>query len=213
MRHQRQAGLVPVPHVAPAVHQVHRGHAGGCRAPGGAVQGDWGSGVKVLFLDIDGVLNSMRTCVAYGSYPHSLGETNGFDQVAIRMIRGMCAEGDIKVVLSSAWRLSHDFKDVGKAFDLPIIDRTPSMLGPRGQEIQAWLTGHPEVERFAIVDDDSDMLDVQAPFFVKTDGFEGLTWAAFLKLCEVFGVDPYAGAPRALDWRNGSGQSLFWGDA
>lgn len=169
--------------------------------------------MKVIFLDIDGVLNSVRTAVAYGGYPHSLKPGSGFDWVAIRMIRGLCEATGVRVVLSSAWRLNNDFRDVGKAFELPIIDRTPSLLGPRGIEIQAWLDAHPEVERFAILDDDSDMLDVQMPFFVKTDGFEGLTWACFLRLCEILGVDPYAGGPRARDWRNGSGQTLHWGDA
>lgn len=157
--------------------------------------------MKVIFLDIDGVLNSVRTAVAYGGYPHALEEREGFDDVAIRMIRGLCEANDIQVVLSSAWRLHCDYRDVGKAFSLPIIDRTPSMLGPRGKEIADWLGRHPEVDRFAILDDDSDMLDVQMPFFVKTDGFEGLSWSAFLKLCEILGADPYSGGPRARNWR------------
>ncbi|MCO5338601.1 HAD domain-containing protein [Delftia tsuruhatensis] len=83
--------------------------------------------MRVLFLDIDGVLNSTRTCVAHGGFPHELTHTEAFDWVAIKLLQRLCDSSGIQVVLSSAWRLTHNFKDVAKAFDLPIIDRTPSL--------------------------------------------------------------------------------------
>ena len=156
--------------------------------------------MKVLFLDIDGVLNSTRTCTATGGYPHELEHRGGFDWIAIRLLQRLCDSSGVQIVLSSAWRLHHDFKDVAKAFDLPIIDRTPSLCGPRGKEIQHWLDAHPDVEVYAIVDDDADMLPEQMPRFVKTDGREGLTWANFVRLCEVLGESPYAGTVRERHW-------------
>jgi hypothetical protein len=53
-----------------------------------------------------------------------------------------------------------------------IIDRTPDLPGRlRGEEIEAWLAAHPEVEVCAILDDDSDMLPHQPHF--KTCFFRG----------------------------------------
>jgi hypothetical protein len=54
--------------------------------------------MKVLFLDVDGVLNSYRSVVCYGgfSWPnnHSGGpkDQNNMDWIAVGMIRKACAE-------------------------------------------------------------------------------------------------------------------------
>ena len=163
--------------------------------------------MRVIFLDIDGVLNSVKTCVATGGYPMELTQRSGFDWIAIRLLQRLCDSSGIQVVLSSAWRLHHDFRDVAKTFDLPIIDRTPSLLGCRGDEIQYWLDNHAEVTHYAILDDDSDMLPQQKPYFVHTSGFEGFTWANYVRLCEIFGEPPYAGVARLRTWQ---GEKLNW---
>lgn len=146
--------------------------------------------MKVVFLDIDGVINSHRTAVAFGGYPHTFDgcERQMFDEVALALIRGIVKRAGASVVLSSTWRLTHPFADVGKALDLPIIDRTPSMLGGRGGEIARWLSNHPEVESYAIVDDDSDMTQTQQPYFVHTSGFDGFAWKDAVKLAELMGI-------------------------
>lgn len=149
--------------------------------------------MKVVFLDIDGVLNSHRTAVAFGGYPH---EVDGyhramFDEVSIALIRGIVKAAEAKVVLSSTWRLTHSCELVGAALEMPIIDRTPSLLGGRGKEIKAWLDNHVEVTSYAIVDDDSDMLPEQSPYFVHTSQFDGLRWDDACKLAELMGVSIY----------------------
>lgn len=169
--------------------------------------------MKILFLDIDGVLNSVRTAVAFGGYPMELHHLAAFDAAAIRLIQRLCDSAGVQVVLSSAWRKSHTAAEVGKALGLPIIDSTPCHTdGRRGGEIKAWLDAHPEVKAYAIIDDDSDMLGEQLPFFVHTNGEEGMTWADFRKLCSLFGESAYAGSPRNRNWRDGGGV-LEWGDA
>lgn len=166
--------------------------------------------MKILFLDIDGVLNSTRTCVAFGGYPMELYHLEAFDQVAIRLIRRLCDSAGVQVVLSSAWRLTHDFKDVGKTLELPIIDRTPSLCGARGLEINAWLAAHPGVEQYAIIDDDPDMLPSQQNNFVQTSHQEGMNFADYQKLCAIFGENAYSGAPRERNWQDGAGIKLAW---
>lgn len=167
--------------------------------------------MKVLFLDIDGVLNSTRTNIAFGGYPMKLEHIAAFDQVAIRLIQRLCDSGGVQVVLSSAWRLHYPFAEVGTALGLPIVDRTPSGLGFRGQEIQDWLTAHPEVETFAILDDDPDMLPEQKEFFVQTNPEEGMSFANYSKLCDILGESAYAGNPRHRNWK--SGTKLDWSEA
>lgn len=148
---------------------------------------------RVLFLDIDGVLNSSRTCVGLGGYPHdfSPGGMALVDTAALGLVRGLCRAGGVAIVLSSSWRTTHGFADVAAGLDLPVVDRTPSLCGTRGTEIADWLARHPGVERYAIVDDNSDMLPAQLPFFVHTDGREGLLWRDFEKLCSLFSVNPH----------------------
>lgn len=41
--------------------------------------------------------------------------------------------------------------------------------GHRGSEIQEWLDKQTEPYRYVILDDDSDMLDWQLPYFIQTD--------------------------------------------
>jgi hypothetical protein len=132
---------------------------------------------KVLFLDIDGVLNSERSCYALGGFPHGFDAKNKlmFDWVAVGLIRRLCADTDTSIVLSSTWRILHSVHDCANGLDLPIFDKTPGGGGNRGKQIQEWLDAHPEVKQYAIVDDDGDMLDEQRPFFVQTNVRNGLT--------------------------------------
>ena len=129
----------------------------------------------VLFLDIDGVLNH-RACFipSRGGSP--------LCPEAIRRLRGVVSVTGCKVVLSSTWRMlgAHvdKLKEAG-GFPSPHDDwrtselngRNPGgsiIISKRGEEIAEWLDRHPEVERYAIVDDENDMLQEQLPFFVQT---------------------------------------------
>lgn len=144
--------------------------------------------MKVLFLDIDGVLNSSRTAEAFGRYSWTLDpdEMRLFDAVALGMIRRLCAETGAVVVWSSTWRLSYSINDLGTAFDLPTVGETPVLVpGTRGDEIAAWLADHPEVTTYAIVDDDDDMLPEQQLRFVKTNPINGLTYEDYLNLLSI----------------------------
>lgn len=162
--------------------------------------------MKAVFLDIDGVLNCHRTAIAFGGIPHTTAN-NGrarLDEVAIRLIGGIvCAAGAV-VVLSSTWRKHADWLDYGPALGLPIVDRTPQGMGPRGREIADWLAKHPGVERYAIIDDDSDMLPEQLPFFVHTSGFDGFTWKNAESLALLLGISIYDVNHPAQD-RQGAG--------
>ena len=160
--------------------------------------------MKVIFLDIDGVLNSTKTSVAMGGFPMELHERDRFDWMAIKLLQRLSDSSGVQFVLSSAWRLYFSFGEVAAAFELPIIGATPngSTEGTeRGYEIRTWLRAHPEVTSYVILDDDPDMLEEQLPRFVKTDGNEGMGWKDFARVCELLGESPFAGEVRDRNWR------------
>lgn len=159
--------------------------------------------LRVLFLDIDGVLNSTRSMLAFGRYPQTIGELRLYcDEIAISLLQRFCDSAGISVVLSSSWRTEYSTKALADAFELPIVSATPAFgYATRAEEIDAWLQANPPVECYAIIDDlndgeDSPMLQHQQSRFVLTDGHEGLTMAKFRELCALFNESPYAGKAR-----------------
>lgn len=143
--------------------------------------------MKILFLDIDGVLNSNRTAVAFNGYPHDFSEKDAvkFDNVAIGLIQKLCKETGCKVILSSDWRYSSTIEEVSYAFNIACIGCTSITSDyeiSRGAEIQAWLNEHSEVTHYAIVDDIAQMLSSQASNFVQTDPEVGLSLRNYLDL-------------------------------
>lgn len=130
--------------------------------------------MRVLFVDIDGVLNTNRTPVQMdGSWLLMM------DPEKVFLLNNLVDKHGFQVVLSSAWRHKDDWREEMRANGLlfTFLDRTPTdfNLMSRGEEIQAWLDTHPEVERYAIIDDDRDMLPSQLPNFFKTLCTRGLT--------------------------------------
>lgn len=141
--------------------------------------------VKILFLDIDGVVNSetfytKRANGEYGDKPYPLSE---FDPEAVAQVSRIINETGANLVISSSWRhtdgLRSIFKNVGlrgRALDFEI---TPYLGTIRGLEIKKYIDEYPnkhngdEIETYCIVDDDIDMLYEQKDNFVKTDAYYG----------------------------------------
>ena len=165
--------------------------------------------MQVIFLDIDGVLNSEAHTRKLLERHRALGHEDParpkrdttcdcfklyhqIDRDAIARVNRLVAVTSSKIVISSSWR---------KLFDLPELERilvehglvaeiigaTPDghdesemleVFGPlvrifRGHEIDFWLRKHPEVARFVIFDDGSDM-EMHKNRLVQTDCEEGL---------------------------------------
>lgn len=129
--------------------------------------------MRVIFLDVDGVLNSEDDLKIYR-------EKNGitgcilYDNVEERPLKLLKQIVDVTgavIVLSSSWRLGYGktesifggrlYEKVSaalKANGMEIYDITPYMPGAqRGDEIKQWLSKRQDVESFVILDDDSDM--------------------------------------------------------
>jgi len=171
------------------------------------------SGIRVIFLDFDGVLNSKEHFATLDkTSPPTAQEMFYIDKirriqgdnfsrkVAVLDIRSVSRtlvgrvqwlvdETDASVVISSAWRHAYlipSFQVLLEfhGFKGRILDVTPSLKSLRGHEIQAWLDLHPEVEAFCILDDDDDMAHL-GTFHVRTDFSVGLTEQDKLKALEI----------------------------
>jgi hypothetical protein len=67
--------------------------------------------------------------------------------------------------LTSTWRVDPVVLLAARYFDVPFLDVTPdSPDAPRCGEIMSWLHAHPEVVRYAVLDDSNDCLD-ELPLF------------------------------------------------
>lgn len=124
--------------------------------------------MKILFLDIDGVVN----CSTTGLDPNGF---LGIDKYMAFLVGKIVMQTECKIVLSSSWKHGKEAKEQVKKQVYKFIDITPDCPGDRGNEIKAWLDDHPEVTKYAILDDDSDMLKEQLPSFFQTTWKTGLT--------------------------------------
>jgi len=176
---------------------------------------------KLLFLDIDGVLNSLTFAV----YCNRLHKQNpekedrewrpyrDFDPMALSNLCEIIESTGCEIVWSSTWRLGTSVEELNETvekgmkrwgidFKIPGIGKTPclrSELGwgcERGLEIQRWLDENVDEKwgdqvRFCILDDDSDMAHLMG-HFVNTDGYTGLTWRDATKVKAILGeIKPY----------------------
>ena len=131
---------------------------------------------KVLFLDVDGVLNSAAW---FAQNPAATG-LESLDPVAIARVKRVLKTTSAQVVLSSTWRFVPNFVKALLHMNVPMLSITPRIdSNHRGEEIHAWLQSHTAIDRFAIIDDDDDAGDGfdLAPHFVQTHWNTGMTEA------------------------------------
>lgn len=138
--------------------------------------------MKIIFLDIDGVLN----CV------HTKNKLNGIpfvDEDKILRLKKIIDATNAKIVLSSTWRFGMLFPDLPgrdvndfialqqalREHQIEIMDCTPySLDGVRGEEINQWLINTSEnIENFIILDDSDDIKPLRA-HLILTDFSGGL---------------------------------------
>ena len=144
---------------------------------------------KILFLDIDGVLNSSDSEeFADKTKPWFCNEVSDYH---LKELSRIIAETSAKIVLTSSWRLYHPLftgfdkiedslimvlEEKFKLYDLSVFDVTPELCGQsRGREIESWLSNHSDVSVYVILDDEFDILSEQKDRVVRTTLSHGLT--------------------------------------
>jgi len=150
----------------------------------------------IVFLDIDGVLNSHMYYDSDRFVPLKNGECpnhddpdyliklyqNDIDPKSIGFLNELVKDTSAKIVISSTWR-NKGKEPLQKILDSrglvgEIIDVTPHGCEccVRGNEIRQWLKKNGENKyKYVILDDDSDMLWWQREEFLLVDNYIGLT--------------------------------------
>ncbi len=163
--------------------------------------------MQLIFLDIDGVLNSVQSLHYYAHLASkgllaaesdgSTWEVSGcihFCPIAASNFRVLLRElPDAKIVVSSSWRKSRmdNVEKLFKEHDLPfdrIIGTTPALWTRRGIEIQKWLDDNAALAPtdFVIIDDDGDMEHLKEKHLVQTNGLLGFTYPEVLQIVARF---------------------------
>lgn len=151
--------------------------------------------MKVIFLDIDGVLNSN-----FWNESHQIEISDGtlIDEEKIKLLAELVEKTDAKIVLHSGWRIWFDtnlkplrkeseqlvnmFDEVG----LSIYDVTPDLTTEeirrskkfslvKADEILLWLKSQGEVSAWVVIDDLDLNNELIESHQIKTDSKIGLT--------------------------------------
>lgn len=140
--------------------------------------------IPLIFLDIDGVLNSDTWFASLGREPN--GNVDDIDPSAVRRLNSLVERTDAKIIISSTWRLFYRrpaLQSILSRCGLKsrIAGVTPTVPnGVRGDEIQSWLNvsnlipGAYSPTGMVILDDDADMAHL-SPWLVRTSAHVGLT--------------------------------------
>src|SRR5262245_42052766 len=131
---------------------------------------------RILFLDIDGVLNSIEHFRRVGGAgcPPPLGQASlaqlKWCPLMVGRLRRIVEETRCQIVISSSWRgygeqaiaqwqrmfACYDWPDA------PVIGETPTLNEPdrmeplRGHEVERWLLCAPHVDRYVCLDDSEE---------------------------------------------------------
>lgn len=139
--------------------------------------------MRVLFLDIDGVLT-----LELQQNPYIFSKIEEA-RPRIELLNQVLTKGQAELVISSSWRKDNEIESLACRLGCngllhPILDFTPQLAGVvpgggRGHEIAAWLyqkwARHgTHVESICILDDGCDMMLLQ-PFLIRTESAVGLT--------------------------------------
>lgn len=140
---------------------------------------------RVVFLDFDGVFTlTYGRAAKVDSYVKAL---------AVAFLDSALTELGIRIVVSSSWRIGEDYLRLSTYLDLAGFKaqlhddfKTKSGGGFRGDEVREWLSRHPEVTEWVIVDDEIDFHEDQLDRLVHVDMFEGFGARDYGRLKSVF---------------------------
>ena len=150
-------------------------------------------GPRVLFLDIDGVLNDSKLtaqCKRDG-----LDGTEHFNPESVVLLNKIVIDTGAVVVVSASIRKLCTVKELQALFSRngfqgKVVDKTPSLGGVRGDEIQAWLDLNP-CSSYVIVDDSNDMAHLHHRLVHVRHGYAngGLLKSHYHEIRRLFGLD------------------------
>lgn len=117
--------------------------------------------MNLIFLDIDGCLNSYRTRLLYGHEK----SVETLDPVALALVHKIVKETKCVICLSSEWRKYHNYMELGKELDLPILFETDHSDKVSRADLVREVVDGLNPDNYVVIDDEED------------DGeFDGMNW-------------------------------------
>jgi hypothetical protein len=165
---------------------------------------------KLIFLDIDGVLNSHESFNEYHTRTGKPSNGSQFSPGAVANLNALLAAvPDAEVVISSSWRILHPLEELRALFASNgvtdrIIGVTPNLNTIRGVEIARWLYDNRlwlgvDVHIAIIDDDDADMGSL-VPYLVQTKFAKGMQTEHISQAVELLTSGrKVAGCPEHMD--------------
>ena len=116
--------------------------------------------MKVVFIDIDGVLNSVQ-------YDRQRTvEQGNIDETRLQLLKELVDTTKARIVLTSSWRkhwekdiaqcdaIGKEINEVFSKYQLAIYDKTECLpSNDRADEVRTWLKHQGEIEEYVIFDD------------------------------------------------------------
>jgi hypothetical protein len=162
--------------------------------------------VKIIFLDIDGVLNSATDFREAGYYDKSPNKTEVISPGKLYILEEIVRSTDAKIVISSTWRELYSLKELHTLFmdrgwKLPvttIIGKTEEdggrrlhhgAISTRSSNISKWLDSKDNVSNYVILDDveAKDFEDRHQDHLVITDVYNGINFRDMEKAIDILG--------------------------
>ena len=150
--------------------------------------------MNIIFLDIDGVLNTFH--FGLKDYKNKYGGYLIIDSRKVEILKQICDLTNSKIVLSTGWKdiIDDELKpidnngrfllEIFNEYEIPLIGKTktiPKDLG-HGKKTKFWkeyeiidyLSNHPEINHFCIIDDEETGLESLLDYLVKTKDYQEL---------------------------------------
>lgn len=165
---------------------------------------------NLLFLDIDGVVNTLMIWDTpqgidnifkdgfYFDLCHS-GDERVSNKQAVLWLSKLCLDYDLSIVITSSWLIGSSYTDIAEALYNTGLSRNIQVIGgigkrqpySRGCQIEDWFNEvnlDPDKINMVILDDDTDMVGFTKDFskyLVKCDTFVGFTHNEYVKASEL----------------------------
>ena len=142
--------------------------------------------MKVIFLDVDGVLNTSETYEVVAKIFKETGiEELDIDTFRLEYLKKIIEKTNAKIVLSASCRNSfvkennkiipisekgEKIYNLLSSYGIEIYDITPSNYDPKNREItvKEWLSNNDDIDSFIIIDDEPNMFNELLDRLIKT---------------------------------------------
>lgn len=148
---------------------------------------------KIIFLDIDGVLNSEKSARQFGTRYR-------FAKPNVAALNEILRQTDARIVIASSWREAMMLSEIVGYLERDgvlagrVAGKTQFLQKARGLEIDAWLHSVPyAVSSFAILDDRDDM-EMHRARLVQINPQVGLNMAQAQRAIELL-LTPWKSTP------------------